>query len=42
MIIHADPHANISAHAHSQSKVVLHSEYKLYQFKKETVTPHSQ
>ena len=32
MIIHADPRANITAHG----------EYKLYQFKKETVTPHSQ
>ena len=42
MIIHADPRANITAHAHSRSKVALHSEYKLYQFKKETVTPHSQ
>ena len=42
MIIHADPRANITAHAHSRSKVALCSEYKFYQFKKETVTPNSQ
>ena len=41
MIIHTDPRANITANAYSRSKVALHSEYKLYQFKKETVTPHS-
>ena len=40
MIIHTDPRANITANAYSRSKVALHSEYKLYQFKKETVTPH--
>ena len=42
MIIHADPRTNITAHVHSRSKVALRSEYKLYQFKKETVMPHSQ
>ena len=43
MIIHTDPRANIlTANAYSRSKVALHSEYKLYQFKKETVTLHSQ
>ena len=41
MIIHTDPRANITANAYSRSKVALHSEYKLYQFKKETVTPQS-